>query len=73
MPRRTQPKAVSFQHADRANIVRKTGVVRRTTVYFQVETAAALAEFLHGDERDMSEVVDEAVRLYLSKPRRRGA
>ena len=40
--------------------------LRRTTVFFQKETHKALKMFAAGEDRKISDVVEEAVRQYLS-------
>ena len=40
--------------------------LRRTTVFFQKETHKALKVFAAGEDRKISDVVEEAVRKYLS-------
>jgi hypothetical protein len=61
--------AVSFRRADKSMIARKKGAMRRTTVYLQAQTAADLAEYCSGGDREMSSVVDEAVRFFLAHHR----
>jgi len=40
--------------------------LRRTTVYFQKDTAKKLKQYAAGEDRKISDVVEEAVRKYLS-------
>ena len=44
---------------------RKGGEVRRTTVYLSVEAYEGLRDTAYQERRDISAVVDEAVRRYL--------
>jgi len=59
----------SFRRADKSISVRKRdgAVVRRTTIYFELEVAKQLAAFCVGEQRDVSDVVSEAVKALLAK------
>lgn len=59
-----------FRRASKAMLGRKSSdPVRRTTVYFQITTAAGLAEHCSRHDLEMSAVVDRAVREFLERNR----
>ena len=59
----------SFRRADKSISVRKRdgAIVRRTTIYFDLELAKKLAAHCHAEQQDVSEVVGLAVKEFLAK------
>lgn len=63
-----RPRARRARDPENALVSREDGRTRRrTTVYFDVETAEALTHHCEVEGRELSRVVDGAVRDYLTR------
>lgn len=65
-----EPDAITFRRASRAMVRRRTKPDRRrVTVYLDLDVASELAAYVSKADKEMSSVVSDALRTWLSKQR----
>lgn len=69
-PSSIEPNAIIFRRASRAMAPRRTKPDRRrVTVYFDLDVASELAAYVATADKEMSAVVNDALRAWLTQKR----